>query len=279
MLVDFGRQNIVADFILVERVIEIRRPSRSSRPTFERREPCRPVRTATASASRQEREDLHSRDRSEAQSLALGRPRRSRPARGQQRLSRRNLGLEWYEKTLLKTQFYLLMFGAHFLLGLGLMMPFLVFAFVHLATAWKRPNKGAVRYGLALLTASLIIVVTGLILVRLDVPSFSGKGKLFQLELKDPGIRRVGYWLHVLAPVAAIGLYIRHRLAGPRIKWGWVKAWAGSVAAFVIAMGFLHSYSPRPFGVAGSVEGERYFFPSESLTADGNFIPARAHDG
>jgi tetratricopeptide (TPR) repeat protein len=183
--------------------------------------------------------------------------------------------LEWFKKASLETPFYMLMFGMHLVLGIGLMAPFLFFAFVHLATAWKRPNKAAVRYGLALLAASLVIVATGVVLVRLEVPSPSGRGKLFEFAIKDERVRSVGYWLHVLAPLAAIVLYIRHRMAGPRIKWIYVKGWAASVLVFVAAMGALHSHAPRPFDVAGPKD-QHYFFPSEARTADGNFIPARA---
>lgn len=171
--------------------------------------------------------------------------------------------LEWLRGDNLQTPFYLLMFGLHLIMGLGLLLPFVAFAGTHLVTAWKRPNKGAVRYGLALLTASILIIVTGLILVRVE-----------GFELKDPTVRRVGYWLHVLAPVVAIGLYVLHRLAGPRIQWGYAKVWAGSVAVFVLAMGLLHSHDPRSYAVRGPKEGRQYFFPSEAVTATGQFIPA-----
>src|SRR5262249_54526900 len=85
----------------------------------------------------------------------------------------------------------------------------------------------------------------------------------------------VGYWLHVLTPLAAIALYVKHRLAGPRIRWEWARTWGGIVAAFVLAMRLLHSQDPRSFGVKGPREGARDFSPSEAVTGNGKLIPAR----
>ena len=172
--------------------------------------------------------------------------------------------LEWLKGHNYETPFYFLMFIMHVALGVALIAPFLVFAFVHLATSWKRPNKAAIRYGMALLAASLVILATGLSLVQIG-----------GFKLADPSLRRVVYWSHVAAPLLAIGLYLRHRLAGPRIKWGWVRAWGGSVVAFVVLMGLLHSQDPRQFAARGPREGRKYFRPSEAITRTGNFIPAK----
>ena len=48
-----------------------------------------------------------------------------------------------------------------------------------------------------------------------------------------------------------------------------------AVAGFVVVMGLLHSQDPRSFGVKGPREGKQYFYPSEAITANGKFIPAR----
>ena len=95
--------------------------------------------------------------------------------------------LTWYLGTTQQTFFYMLMVALHLLLGFLLIVPFLVFGFAHLATSWKRPNKTAVRFGLALLAVALVILVSGLVLVRLG-----------GFEVRDPRVREVGYWLHVL---------------------------------------------------------------------------------
>ncbi len=171
-------------------------------------------------------------------------------------------GLSWWLGTTQQTPFYFTMFALHVALGLALIVPFLAFGFGHLATSWSRPNKGAVRYGLALLAVALVILVSGLILVRLDV-----------FAVRDPKIRSVGYWLHLAAPLLAIGLYVKHRLAGPRIHWEWAKRFGAVVGVFVLAMAGLHSQDPRSFGVKGPKEGTKYFFPSAARTATGNFIP------
>jgi tetratricopeptide (TPR) repeat protein len=171
--------------------------------------------------------------------------------------------LTWWQGSTQQTYFYMMMVLLHLAVGFAVILPFLIFGFAHLATSWKRPNKSAVRYGLALLTCALVILASGLVLVRLDV-----------FEVRDPSVRRVGYWLHVAAPLIAVGLYVKHRLAGPRVKWEWAWRFGGVVAAFVLVMAALHSQDPRSFGVKGPKEGEKYFFPSSAVTANGKFIPA-----
>ncbi len=173
--------------------------------------------------------------------------------------------LTWATGVVQQTYFYMMMVGLHLLLGFLIIVPVLAFGFAHLATSWKRPNKSAIRYGLALLVCSLVVLGSGLILVR-------GFGLW---EARDPRVRSAGYWLHLAAPLAAIGLYIKHRLAGPRIRWRYARRIGGVVALGVLAMGLLHAQEPRKFGVKGPSEGSKYFFPSEAVTATGNFIPAK----
>ena len=62
--------------------------------------------------------------------------------------------LTWYRGTTQQTSFYMLMVALHLLLGFVLIVPFLIFGFAHLATSWKRPNKTAIRFGLALLAVA-----------------------------------------------------------------------------------------------------------------------------
>ena len=170
----------------------------------------------------------------------------------------------WLTEVPQQTYFYMMMVLIHLVVGFLIVIPVVVFGFVHLFTSWKRPNKTAIRYGLALLACSLVVLVSGLILVRL----------FGVYEVRDPRLRAVSYWLHVGSPLAAIALYIKHRLAGPRIRWVWARRIGGVLAVVVLAMGFLHSQEPRGFGQKGSSEGAKYFFPSEAVTATGKFIPA-----
>ncbi|WP_422930925.1 multiheme c-type cytochrome [Singulisphaera sp. PoT] len=171
--------------------------------------------------------------------------------------------LTWWQGTTQQTPFYMLMVFLHLMLGFAIITPFLIFGFAHLVTSWKRPNKEAINYGLVLLACTLVILVSGLILVRFDA-----------FEVRDPQVRSVGYWLHVSAPLLAVALYVKHRLAGPRIRWEWARRLGGVVSAFVVIMAVLHSQDPRSFGTKGPREGKRYFFPSEAVTANGKFIPA-----
>jgi len=172
--------------------------------------------------------------------------------------------LTWSLKTTQQTPFYMLMVALHLLLGFLLIVPFVIFGLIHLATSWRRPNKAAVRFGLALLATAMVILVSGLVLVRLG-----------GFEIRDPRIREAGYWLHVLAPLVAVALYVKHRLAGPRIRWQWAKRLSVAVAGFVVLMGLLHFQDPRSYGVKGPKDSKQYLYPSEAITANGKFIPAR----
>lgn len=174
--------------------------------------------------------------------------------------------LEWMRGTLQQTVFYMLMFIVHLALGVLLLVPFVTFGFVHLATAWKRPNRAAIRYGIALLTAGLIVLISGVVLVRLDVAGF-------KLELRDPRVRAVSYWLHVLTPLGVVLLYLRHRMAGPRVKWEYAKVWLGTVGVFVLAMGLFHTYDPRAIRRSSD---PRYTFPSAARLASGKLISEQA---
>ncbi len=171
--------------------------------------------------------------------------------------------LTWYLGTTQQTFFYMLMVLLHLFLGFLIIVPFVAFGVVHLLTSWRRPNRTAVRYGLALLAAGIVILVSGIVLVRIG-----------GFEIRDPMAREIGYWLHVAVPIVAIGLYVKHRLAGPMIRWHWARRFSVAVAGFVILMGLLHRGDPRAFGVQGPREGKKYFYPSEAVTATGNFIPA-----
>ncbi len=100
------------------------------------------------------------------------------------------------------------MFLAHLGLGLLLILPALLFGALHLRRAWRRPNRYAVRAGVALYITAIVLFVTGLLLTRFGF-----------FEVNDPQIRTIAYWIHALSPLALIWLFILHRLAGPRLYW------------------------------------------------------------
>ena len=100
--------------------------------------------------------------------------------------------LEWWNQPVLyQNYFYQTMFGLHLALGFLLLVPYLVFGLVHLKNAAHRPNRRAVRVGYALLLAGIVVLVTGVLLTRIDVFQFKNLG------LKDPRLRSAAYWAHV----------------------------------------------------------------------------------
>ncbi|MBM4052341.1 MAG: DUF1109 family protein [Planctomycetes bacterium] len=175
---------------------------------------------------------------------------------------------EWASGQSLQNQFYQWMFGGHLLLGLAFTLPFIVFAAVHLRNAHDLPNRSAVRAGWILLWASVGVLVTGFLLTNVEI---GGR----DVGLRSPDSRRIVYWLHVVLPIAAIWLYVLHRLAGRRIRWQ-VGVWWGAVAAaFAVAMVALHGADARPWSTIGPRNAD-YFEPSLARTASGGFISAES---
>ena len=159
--------------------------------------------------------------------------------------------------------FYQWMFLLHLVLGLAIVAPVVLFGLFHIRNAYSRPNRRAVRAGLALFVTSLLILATGILLTRALV------------DIREPFLRRGLYWAHVITPLAVIWLFVLHRLAGRRIRWSVGLTWAAVAGVFALAMTLLHGQDPRRWNVAGPASGERYFFPSLARTSTGNFIPAR----
>ncbi len=171
--------------------------------------------------------------------------------------------MQWTTGLVYENYFYQWMFWGHLVLGLLLVVPLVLFGGFHIRNAITRPNRRAVRAGLALFTTSLIVLASGIALTR----AF--------FDLHDPLVRSALYWLHVISPIAAVWLFVLHRLAGRRIRWSVGLTWAGVAGVFALVMVLLHSQDPRRWNVRGPVSGEQYFKPSLALTASGNFIPAR----
>ncbi len=179
-------------------------------------------------------------------------------------------GLEWCsvqsgENVTYQNQFYLGMFMLHLALGLVLIVPFLVFGMMHMLASWNRRNRRAVRIGYALFGVGIAVLVTGLLLVRIE--GF--------FDLKQPAARSIVYWCHVIAPLAAIWLYWLHRLAGPRIKWRVGLSYAAAVGVMVVVMVIVQAQDPRQWYAVGPKEGTKYFEPSLARTGSGDFIPAK----
>ncbi len=168
---------------------------------------------------------------------------------------------EWYTGVVRQNYFYQYMFLAHLGLGLCGIFPLFLFAALHVRNAKDRPNRLAVRVGYALLVAATILVLTGLLLTRIEGV----------FDLKHPTLRRTIYWIHAVSPLAVIWFYILHRLAGPPLKWraGIVLAALGVASALVMMA--MHGHDPRTWKDGDAVE--RDFAPSFSKTASGHTIP------
>ena len=170
---------------------------------------------------------------------------------------------EWFRGETYQNYFYQFMFLGHLLLGLLILLPVIFFGIFHIKNAWNRPNKRAASVGYALFAISLILLFSGLGLMRVE-----------GFEIKNPDLRSVMYWAHVITPFLAVWLYILHRLAGPKIKWKAGVSWTAAVGVVVVGMVALHTQDPRKWNVVGPKEGVKYFEPSLARTASGNFIPA-----
>ncbi|HEX5244531.1 MAG TPA: multiheme c-type cytochrome [Tepidisphaeraceae bacterium] len=171
--------------------------------------------------------------------------------------------LSWLRGVSYQNYFYLWMVLVHLAVGLVLIVPFIAFAIGHLKNARNRPNRAAVRAGYALLAIAIILLFSGIALLRLG-----------PLTLRSPTLRNITYWAHVIAPLGVIWLYVLHRLAGPRIAWRKAVPWAGATAAIIGAMIYLNFRDPRNWNAVGPIEGVKYFEPSLARTASGKFISA-----
>jgi tetratricopeptide (TPR) repeat protein len=154
--------------------------------------------------------------------------------------------------------FYLLMFLLHLVLGLLLMVPVIYFALAHMRRAWQRSNRYAVRAGMALFTGALLLLFSGLILTRFGF-----------LEVNDPLVRRISYWIHILTPLAVVWLFVLHRLAGPPIRWRTGIRWAGAAGVFATLMVLLQV----AMTAQKSPDNVTEFLPSLAVLAGSETIP------
>jgi tetratricopeptide (TPR) repeat protein len=154
--------------------------------------------------------------------------------------------------------FYLLMFLVHLVLGLLLTVPLIAVAFGHIRRAWSSPDRNATRAGIALFTGLILVLMSGLVLTRFGF-----------LEINDPLVRHVSYWIHVIAPFAVVWLFVLHRLAGPPKRWRRAVRWSFVAAGFAAVMILAH------IGTRMWARPERLtsFPPSLALIKGGETIP------
>jgi tetratricopeptide (TPR) repeat protein len=158
--------------------------------------------------------------------------------------------------------FYLVMFLVHLVLGMVLVLPLVLFGALHMRRALGRPNRYAVRLGLALFAISLGVLLTGVLLTRFGF-----------FEVNDPAVRAPAYWLHVTLPLVVVWLFVLHRLAGPPIRWAIGGRWA--VVALVFA-GIMLAWQVQTRPLAPAQSDAPPFAPGLARVANvADRIPAR----
>ena len=170
--------------------------------------------------------------------------------------------LEWYRAETYQDYTYQFMFLFHLIAGLALVIPALLFIGFHMRNTWRRRNRRAVYAGLGLFAAVLVLLISGILLVRFDF-----------FQIRSQTVRDIAYWLHVIVPLVAIWLFVLHRLAGPRIRWKGGLVVAGLGGLFALGLVALQAQDPRNWNRPGQY-GEADFMPSLTRSATGNYIPA-----
>ncbi len=165
-------------------------------------------------------------------------------------------------KSQFQDSFYQWMFLVHLVLGVLIILPFVVFGFWHLKRSWSHPNRRAVKAGMGLFIASLLLLISGVLLTRIEGI----------LEIRSPAWRTIFYATHVATPMVTIWLFVLHRLAGVPIRWAVSYRWSFAGLLFVLLMLVWHQYSVPP-GMTPAA-GDQYFEPSLARTSDGKFIEA-----
>jgi hypothetical protein len=166
---------------------------------------------------------------------------------------------------------YLWAFLVHLGLGLLLIVPFIIYGVGHARRGRHRQNRRAVAVGWGLLWIAVALLVTGLVLVRVEVGGL-------RLGIDDSFARSVLFWVHATSPLIAIWLFILHRLVGPRLRWRVGVAWSGGGVALAAWLLFAFG-SPveRPAAdaklVAMAVSSNADFAPSLLETAHDDLIP------
>ena len=169
---------------------------------------------------------------------------------------------EWWTGETFQGYAYQVMFLFHLAVGLAVLLPLLLFMGLHGRLAWRRPNRRAVRAGLGLMVVVVVLLLSGLLLVRFDF-----------FEIRDPVLRNAAYWAHVITPLLAAWLFVLHRLVGPKIRWAVGLRVAAVGAVFVAVIVVLQLQDPRQWNRPG-VEGEVEFTPALTRSATGRHIPA-----
>lgn len=173
--------------------------------------------------------------------------------------------LEWLSGHTLENYFFQWMFLGHVVLGLLLLVPFSLFIGFHFRNTITRRNRKAVNLGLGLLAVCVLIIVSGLLLLRVG-----------PVVIVSPSTRLVVWVAHVALPGLAIWLYIMHRMMGKAIQWKVGGYYAMGVAGLVMVMALLHDWKPPQQQILTNADARERgpFYPSPAKTATGKTIPA-----
>ncbi len=163
---------------------------------------------------------------------------------------------QWWSGAVLEDALYQSMFLLHLALGLAIVVPVLCYGVLHLRRAIHRPNRLAVRLGVALFACVIVLLVTGIALTR-GVP---------MVELRNPAARSVAYWAHIATPLLVCWLFVLHRLAGRAIRW---SAGAGIATLAIILSTAGLWFAGRD---AEAPKGDADFSPSLARTKSGELI-------
>ena len=150
----------------------------------------------------------------------------------------------------------------HLAAGLLVVVPFLGFALAHALAARTHPNRRAARMGYGLAALAAVVLVSGLALMRVA-----------GIDLRQPGLRAVVYWAHVLAPFGVAWAFLNHRRRGRAVSTSAAWTWAVATAALVALTAAIDARTSRPPVVADAGVS---FAPSLARTASGGTIAAAA---
>lgn len=174
---------------------------------------------------------------------------------------------EWITNTSLQDQTYLYMFLSHLVLGLLLIVPVIVYGWIHIGNTKNRRNKRAIKAGYALFVFSLLLLLSGLLLTR-EIPFF---------EIKNIQLRQITYWLHVVLPFVAIWLFVMHRLAGPKLSWLPSKITLFLTVVTLAGLGYLQRETLMPKEIKHD-EMNPLFAPSFAQTSTNKHIKPKDLD-
>jgi Flp pilus assembly protein TadD len=157
------------------------------------------------------------------------------------------------------TAFFYAMLLLHLALGVGIAIPFFVFAVTHAKRMIRMWNKRAKAAGLAIFTLAIVCVASGVFM------TFEGAT-----------LSHRWVWIaHVAAVPLALVAFILHRRAHThKLQFRRLYAWGGAVAAFLVAMAIAAKFEKPPKRIV-NLNGDTVFFPSSSETFDQGLLDAK----